>query len=111
LTCPSGCSTSDYCKGKARSVTWFNSTHPEPIHRPNPIDEGPSRDRDARETSRMVGGYALGSTLEPSLPMNNDVRKRANDARGPIESQSPLSPASTASTRSMPLLMSSRPMV
>ena len=111
MTCPSAYSTSDYCKGKARSVTWFNSTHPEPIHRPNPIDVGPSRYRDARETSRMAGGYALGSTLEPSLPMNNDVRKSANDARDPIESQSPLSPASTTSTLSMPLLMSSRPMV
>jgi hypothetical protein len=43
--------------------------------------------------------------------MNNDVRKSANDARGSIESQSPLSSASTASTRSMPLLMSSRPVV
>ena len=59
----------------------------------------------------MAGGYALGSTLEPSLPMNNDVRKSVNEARGPIESQSPLSPASTTSTLSMPLLMSSRPMV
>ena len=111
MTCPSGCSTTDYCKGKARSATWFNSTHPAPIHRPNPIDEGPSRDRDARETSRIAGEYTLGSILEPSLPMNNDVRKSANDARGSIERQSPLSSASTASTRSMPLLMSSRPVV
>ena len=111
MTCPSGCSMTDYYKGKARSEIWFNSTQPEPIHRPNPIDEGPSRNRDARETSRIAGGYTIGSILEPSLPMNNDVRKRANDAMGSIEGQSPLNSASTASTRSMPLLMSSRPVV
>ena len=97
----------DYCKGKARSATWFNNTHPEPMHSPNPIDVGPSRDKEAREANRMAGEYNLGSILEASLPMNNDVRKSAKDAMGPIGSQSPLSSANTVSTRSMPLSMSS----
>ena len=97
----------DYCRGKDRSATWFNSTHPEPIHSPNPIDVGPSRDKEAREVNKMAGGYILGSILEASLPINNDVRKSAKDAMGLIESQSPLSSANTASTRSMPLSISS----
>ena len=101
----------DYCKGKARSVTWFNRTHPEPMHRPNPIDVGPSRDKEARETSRIAGGYDLDCILEASLPMNSDVRKSAKDTTGSIGSQSPLSSANTASTRSIPLSMSFRPMV
>ena len=74
----------DYCKGKDRSATWFNSTHPEPIHSPNPIDVGPSRDKEAREVNKMVGGYILGSILEASLPINNDMRKSAKDAMGVI---------------------------
>jgi hypothetical protein len=78
------------------------------MHSPNPIDVGPSRDRETRETSRIAGGYDLGSILEPSLPMKSDVRKSAKDAMGLTEIQSPLSSANTASTRSMPLSMSSR---
>ena len=101
----------DYCKGKARSATWFNNTHPEPMHSPNPIDVGPSRDKETREPIRITGGYDLGFILEPSLPMNNDVRKSAKDAPGPIGGQSPLSSANTASTLSMPLSMSSRAIV
>ena len=46
----------DYCRGKDRSATWFNNTHPEPMHSPNPIDVGPSRDREARETRSIAGG-------------------------------------------------------
>ena len=77
------------------------------MHSPNPIDVGPSRDREAREVNKMMGGYILGSILEASLPINNDVRKSANDPMGPIENQSLLSSANTASTRSMPLSISS----
>jgi hypothetical protein len=101
----------DYCKGKVRSATWFNNTHPEPMHSPNPIDVGPSRDKETREPIRITGGYNLGSILELSLPMNSDVRKSAKDAMGSMEGQSPLSSANTASTLSMPLSMSSRPIV
>ncbi len=81
------------------------------MHSPNPIDVGPSRDKETREQNRITGGYNLGSILEPSLPTNSDVRKRAKDAPGPMRGQSPLSSANTASTLSMPLSMSSRLMV
>ena len=56
--------------------------HPEPMHKPNPSDDGPYRLRYASEARSIAPALVFGSFLDTSIDPAKDRMKTARDRVG-----------------------------